>query len=168
MVNVSRLRLSFTVELGRLLHDALFTLTEVGAADMVLVIGEMKAVGFSKRPSDVMNTGECGDFDLEGRVLSRLIAGPTFSLSSSSPHPGVELMYPGVLVPDPGVTHAAPGVKLTPSYIASKQSMEVLGFPGVAEAIPFFKTIGDSNILRFLALIRLMGVAGLFSFISMM
>ncbi len=85
--SVSRLRLSVTVELGRLLHDALdlFTLTEVGAADMVLEMGEMKAVGFSNRPSDVINTGECGDFDREGRLLSRRITGLIFSLSSVTP-----------------------------------------------------------------------------------
>ncbi len=77
-------------------------------------------------------------------------------------------VYPGVMLLNPGVTHAPPGVKLTPSYIASKQSMEVSALAGVAEAIPLFKTMGDSNILRFLALIKLTGVAGLFSFMSMM
>ncbi len=46
--------------------------------------------------------------------------------------------------------------------------MEVSALAGVAEAIPLFKTMGDSNILRFLALIKLTGVAGLFSFMSMM
>ena len=83
----------------------------------------MKAVGFSKRPSDVMCTGECGDLR-EGSGRSLLIAGLVFSMFSQSsviPH----------------------GVRLIPSYATSQH-----GVRGISPLSDRDTMAGESNSLR--------------------